>query len=40
MYSFRINHNVAAINTYRQLTRSTASLERSLERLSSGLRIN
>jgi len=40
MYSFRINHNIAAINTYRQLTRSTATLERSLERLSSGLRIN
>jgi len=40
MYSFRINHNISAINTYRQLTRSTATLERSLERLSSGLRIN
>jgi flagellin len=40
MYGFRINHNIAAVNTYRQLTRSTASLERSLERLSSGLRIN
>lgn len=40
MYSFRINHNIAAVNTYRQLARSTASLERSLERLSSGLRIN
>jgi len=40
MYGFRINHNISAVNTYRHLTRSAASLERSLERLSSGLRIN
>ena len=36
----RINTNVAAINTARTLRRSTASLQGSLERLSSGLRIN
>jgi len=36
----RINTNVAALNTSRTLQRSTADLNRSLERLSSGLRIN
>ena len=36
----RINTNVAALNTSRTLERSTRSLNRSLERLSSGLRIN
>lgn len=36
----RINTNVAAVNTSRILRRSTADLNRSLERLSSGLRIN
>ena len=36
----RINTNIAAINTGRILRRSTKSLSRSLERLSSGLRIN
>lgn len=36
----RINTNVAAMNTSRVLRRSTADLNRSLERLSSGLRIN
>ena len=36
----RINTNVAAINASRVLRRSTADLDRSLERLSSGLRIN
>ncbi len=36
----RINTNVAALNTSRTLRRSTTSLNRSLERLSSGLRIN
>ena len=36
----RINHNIAALNTYRQLTANTASTSRSLEKLSSGLRIN
>ena len=36
----RINTNVAALNTSRVLRRSTGSLNSSLERLSSGLRIN
>jgi len=36
----RINTNVAALNTARNLRRNTNSLNRSLERLSSGLRIN
>jgi len=36
----RINTNVAAINAARLLRGSTLSLNRSLERLSSGLRIN
>jgi flagellin len=36
----RINTNVAALNTQRSLRTSTLALNRSLERLSSGLRIN
>ena len=36
----RINTNVAALNTSRTLQRSTGDLNKSLERLSSGLRIN
>ncbi|MCD9022309.1 flagellin [Cohnella silvisoli] len=36
----RINHNIAALNTHRQLTGNTASANKSLEKLSSGLRIN
>lgn len=36
----RINTNIAALNTSRILRRSTTDLNRSLERLSSGLRIN
>lgn len=36
----RINTNIAALNTGRILRRSTLSLNKSLERLSSGLRIN
>ena len=36
----RINHNIAALNTYRQLTGNTNSTSKSLEKLSSGLRIN
>ncbi|MFP4502545.1 MAG: flagellin [Candidatus Hydrogenedentota bacterium] len=36
----RINTNVSALNTARILRRSTSSLNQSLERLSSGLRIN
>lgn len=36
----RINTNVAAINTGRVLRKSTSALSKSLERLSSGLRVN
>ncbi len=36
----RINTNIAALNASRVLRRSTLALNRSLERLSSGLRIN
>lgn len=36
----RVNTNIAAINAARVLRRSTLALNRSLERLSSGLRIN
>jgi flagellin len=36
----RINHNIAALNTHRQLTGNTAGVGKSLEKLSSGLRIN
>src|SRR4051794_31756697 len=36
----RINTNVEAFNSYRNLTGTSNSLSKSLERLSSGLRIN
>ncbi len=36
----RINHNIAALNTYRQLTANGVSTNKALEKLSSGLRIN
>lgn len=36
----RINHNVAALNTYSRLSQATESQSKSLEKLSSGLRIN
>lgn len=36
----RINHNIAALNTYRQLTAATNAQSKSMEKLSSGLRIN
>ncbi|HHT01245.1 MAG TPA: flagellin protein FlaA [Firmicutes bacterium] len=36
----RINHNIAALNTFRQLTANTVGANKSLEKLSSGLRIN
>lgn len=35
-----INHNIAALNTYRQLTAVNSATQKSLEKLSSGLRIN
>ena len=36
----RIQHNIAALNAHRQLLISDAGLSKSLERLSSGYRIN
>ncbi|RFB11028.1 flagellin [Bacillus sp. HNG] len=36
----RINHNIAALNTYRQLNTATGAQSKSMEKLSSGLRIN
>lgn len=35
-----INHNIAALNTHRQLSTNNAGASKSLEKLSSGLRIN
>lgn len=35
-----INHNIAALNTYRYLTNVNNATQKSLEKLSSGLRIN
>jgi len=36
----RINHNLMALNTHRQLTANNTMQKKSLEKLSSGLRIN
>ncbi|MGM0973544.1 MAG: flagellin [Bacillota bacterium] len=36
----RINHNIAALNTYRQLNTASTAQGKSMEKLSSGLRIN
>lgn len=36
----RINHNISALNTYRQYTINTNATQKSLEKLSSGYRIN
>ncbi|RPF54361.1 flagellar hook-associated protein FlgL [Aquisalibacillus elongatus] len=36
----RINHNIAALNTHNQLTNNQNNTQSSLEKLSSGLRIN
>ena len=38
--SLRINHNISAMNTHRQLLNTDRMLSGSLEKLSSGLRIN
>ncbi len=37
---FRINTNIGAMNAHRNATQNNVSLDKSLERLSSGLRIN
>ncbi|MCF7618316.1 flagellin Hag [Bacillus sonorensis] len=36
----RINHNIAALNTYRQLSVNNGASQKNMEKLSSGLRIN
>ena len=36
----RINHNIQALNAYRNLSQTMSSTSKSLEKLSSGLRIN
>ena len=36
----RINHNIAALNTYNKLSANNAATSKSLEKLSSGLKIN
>jgi len=36
----RINHNIAALNTWRQLTKNNNAVQSTLEKLSSGKRIN
>ncbi|ELK42380.1 flagellin [Brevibacillus agri BAB-2500] len=36
----RINHNIASLNTYRQLSTNSANTNKNIEKLSSGLRIN
>lgn len=36
----RINHNIAALNTHRQLTMNNTAASKNLEKLSSGLKIN
>jgi flagellin len=38
--ALRVNHNVAAINTQRNLMKTSFDLSKSLQKLSSGLRIN
>lgn len=36
----RINHNISAMNTHRQLSNNTAAAGKNMEKLSSGFRIN
>jgi len=36
----RINHNIAALNTHRQLNSATTAQSKSMEKLASGMRIN
>ncbi len=36
----RINHNIAALNTFNKLSANQSSTQGSLEKLSSGLKIN
>ncbi|EJX26469.1 flagellin N-terminal helical domain-containing protein, partial [Thermotoga sp. EMP] len=36
----RINHNISALNAWRNISQTQYSMSKTLERLSSGLRIN
>ena len=36
----RIQHNIAALNSYRQLSGNNSAVAKNLEKLSSGYRIN
>ncbi|SFB27395.1 flagellin N-terminal helical region, partial [Bacillus sp. UNCCL13] len=36
----RINHNISALNTHRQMTMNTVNQGKNMEKLASGLRIN
>ncbi|MBW7454275.1 flagellin, partial [Paenibacillus sepulcri] len=36
----RINHNITALNTHRNMTLNNTAAGKSMEKLSSGLRIN
>ena len=36
----RIQHNIAALNSYRNLTNNNSAVSKNLEKLSSGYRIN
>ena len=38
--SMRINHNVSALNSHRNLVNNNKEMSRTLEKLSSGLKIN
>lgn len=38
--SLRINHNIAAVNGHRNMVRNDTAISKSLEKLSSGLKIN
>ena len=38
--SLRINHNTSALNAHRNLQANQSSLSKTLEKLSSGLKIN
>ena len=38
--SLRINHNIAALDAHRNLTNTTRQMMTSMEKLSSGYRIN
>lgn len=40
VYFMRIQHNIAALNSYRNLTNNNSAVSKNLEKLSSGYRIN